>query len=553
TAGGGVPAYTYSWSPSGGSTNNATGLNPGNYTVTISDANLCTATASVTVSSTAAYTVTIVATPVSCKGGNDGSATATISGGTAPFIYQWLPSGGSTTSTGNTLIAGSYTLNTTETATGCQTSTIALITEPATSITVSANAQTICNGQSASITASAAGGNGIPYTYSWSNGGATATISVSPAASAVYTVTLTDSKNCITQDTVNIHVLPPLAVAVSQNDTLCQGQSATLAATPAGGNGNYTITWTPGPLAGSPVSVSPASSTIYTASLSDGCTVGTVSAAVQVVVVPVPVITYGSNPASGCSPVCPLFAGIATTVSGNDIDPLSWTWNFGDGSSATGINAAHCYSTPGTYYPSLHGTTTQGCIDSSSGGSAVYVYPDPVADFTASSYTSSIYDNTIDFSNLSTGVISSFDWNFANMGSSTLSNPSFTFEPEGNYEVTLTVQNAMGCTDNITKTIIILPEYTFYVPNAFSPAGGDELNDIFMALGTGWDPDKFNFWVYDRWGNKIFHSSDMNTGWNGKANGGKDVAQIDTYVWMIKHYDVFGKYHEYRGIVSLVK
>ncbi len=552
TAGGGAPGYTYSWSPAGGTTTSATGLNPGSYSVTITDANLCTATGTVTVASTAAYTVSISVTPVSCNGGSNGSATAVISGGTAPFVNSWAPAGGAGIATGTILPAGTYTLTTTETATGCQTNTLAVITEPALPITVVSNAQNICYGQSATLTAAGAGGNGVPYNYSWNTGGTTSSISVNPTTHTVYTVTVTDAQNCSAQDTVSVYVSAPLAISVSAGDTLCQGASVTMSATASGGDGTYTITWTPGNQTGSPLTVTPSSSTTYTATVSDGCTVGTVSSTVPVQVLPVPIITFGTNPASGCAPLCPLFAGVSTNVNGNNIDPLSWVWNFGDGTTATGINAAHCYNTPGTYHPYLAGVTTQGCADSSVNNSTVYVYPDPVAGFTASSFTTSIYDNTIDFINLSSGTISAYDWNFANLGSSTAMNPSFTFDPEGTYPVTLTVTNSMGCTNSVTLTVTIVPEFTFYIPNAFTP-GGDGRNEIFLPLGTGWSEENYDFWIYDRWGNKIFHTRDITTGWDGRANGGKEIAQIDSYVWKVKLYDVFGKFHEYQGVFSLIK
>ena len=79
------------------------------------------------------------------------------------------------------------------------------------------------------------------------------------------------------------------------------------------------------------------------------------------------------------------------------------------------------------------------------------------------------------------------------------------------------------------------------------------MNEIFLPKGAGWDPNDFNLWLFDRWGNMIYHNVDMNKGWDGKANGGKEIAQEDVYIWKVELKDIFGKSHAYKGILTLVK
>ena len=118
-ASGGTGAYTYSWAPSGGNAANAPNLGAGNYTVTVTDANSCTQTSSVTVSSTSAVIVTVdTIVPVTCTGGADGMVSVTASNGAAPYAYSW--SSGSAANTATGLSAGIYTVTVTDN-TGCTT------------------------------------------------------------------------------------------------------------------------------------------------------------------------------------------------------------------------------------------------------------------------------------------------------------------------------------------------------------------------------------------------------------------------------------------------
>jgi len=550
TATGATSPYTYTWSPSGGNSTNATGLSGGNYTVTISDANTCTTSAVAVVASTAPFTVAVNSTPVTCFGGTDGSATAVPNGSAGPFTYTWQAVGGNAATTGNILPMGTYTVNVTDNISGCTNTATVIVAQPATPVSVVANGQTICKGQTAAITANAIGGNGAPFSYAWNTGAATSSTTVTPIANTSYTVVATDSKDCPAGDTATVYVLPPLTIVVTSKDTVCPGQPATLSATAGGGNGNYTITWLPGNLHGSPITVTPNITTTYTATVTDGCTVAPASATGQVIVTPIPIVNFGANPASGCLPVCAVFAGITTNVPGNNV--VSYNWSFGDGATGTGINTSHCYTVSGNYNVTLAGLTQKGCKDSLTITNLIHVFPQPHADFSASpSFVTDIYDNTIYFYDQSTGsTITTWHWLFPYGVTSVFQNPVFTFEPEGTYPVTLIVINSNGCADTITKEVIIKPDYTFYAPNAFTP-NSDGMNEFFRPTGTAWDLNTYNLWVFDRWGNQIFYTKDTTKGWDGTRHG-NDV-QEDVYVWKVELKDVFGIHHEYNGHISIVK
>ncbi|MGL4585394.1 MAG: SprB repeat-containing protein, partial [Flavobacterium sp.] len=125
---GGAGGYTYSWAPSGGTAATATGLVPGIYTVTVTDANACVITRTFTITQPTALTATMSQTNVSCNGRSDGTASVTTLGGTGTYTYSWYPSGG-TAATATGLAPGIYTVTVTD-ANSCTTTATAIITEP---------------------------------------------------------------------------------------------------------------------------------------------------------------------------------------------------------------------------------------------------------------------------------------------------------------------------------------------------------------------------------------------------------------------------------------
>ncbi len=151
----------------------------------------------------------------------------------------------------------------------------------------------------------------------------------------------------------------------------------------------------------------------------------------------------------------------------------------------------------------------------------------------------------------------SWEWDFiypsAGSFTSTAQNPTFSYSATGTYTVQQVVTNAAGCTDTAYNSIEVIPEYVFYAPNAFSPTNHDGLNDTFKPLGIGFDIDNFEMMIFDRWGNLIYRTTDLNKGWDGKANGGANIAQEDVYVWKVNTRDFSGADHHYIGRVTIVK
>ncbi len=243
---GGTGAYTYAWTPTGGTSATASGLAAGSYTCTITDANLCVTATNITITQpAAALASTISSTNVSCFGGNNGSATVATIGGTGTYTYAWSPSGG-TSATASGLAAGSYTCTITD-ANLCVTATSISITQPTTAVsaTISATNVSCMGGANGSATVTPSGGTGA-YTYAWSPSGGTAATATGLAAGA-YTCTITDANLCVTATSISI-TQPTTAVSATisaTNATCVPGNDGSAMVAASGGSGSYTYSWLP--------------------------------------------------------------------------------------------------------------------------------------------------------------------------------------------------------------------------------------------------------------------------------------------------------------------
>ncbi|WP_182651935.1 MBG domain-containing protein, partial [Flavobacterium sp. SOK18b] len=246
TPSGGAGGYTYSWAPSGGTAATATGLTAGTYTVTVTDANACTASRTFVITQpTIISTATAAQTNVSCNGGSNGSASVTPSGGAGGYTYSWAPSGG-TAATATGLTAGTYTVTVTD-ANSCTASRNFVITQPTTiSTATAAQTNVSCNGGSngsASVTPSGGAGG---YTYSWAPSGGTAATATGLTA-GTYTVTVTDANSCTASR--NFVITQPTIISTAtaaQTNVSCNGGSnGSASVTPSGGAGGYTYSWAP--------------------------------------------------------------------------------------------------------------------------------------------------------------------------------------------------------------------------------------------------------------------------------------------------------------------
>jgi gliding motility-associated-like protein len=543
---GGVGNYTFLWTPGNGTNASITGLCVGVYTVIVSDGNGCTASDTAVVNQPPSNVVTTTQVDNLCNSVCAATSTATTTGGSSPYLYSWSTVPVQTTQTATGLCAGTYTVVSTD-ANGCSVSTTVTILQPAALTAALTQVNITCNGNCNGSANVVAGGGTPGYSYLWMPGGQT-TATASGLCAGSYTVTVTDANGCTIASTVTITQPPVLTVNASASPAVvCIGQSSTLTAVGAGGNPNYTYAWAPVNQTGTTVTLTPSTTTIYIVTTTDanGCTA---SSSITVTVNPLPVVTFVSNPspAVGCAPLCVDFIN-------NTPNSVNCDWNFSIGTSNI-CNPTFCFNTAGTYDVTLTVTDNNGCVNSLLMPAYVIVYPVPVADFSMNPQPTTFLNATIQFTDLSTGSPNQWQWSFGDVlnSSSTIQNPVFTYTDSGSFWVELIVVNQYGCRDTVMKGVRIDPDFTFFAPNAFTP-DGNGINDIWYPKGMGVDDDKYQLWIFDRWGNNIFYTDIWTKGWDGKANGGSALVQEDVYIWKVILYDIFGKKHTYIGHVTVVK
>lgn len=242
---GGVAPYTYLWS-NADTSSSLTGLTGGTYSVTITDANGCTVTENATITDPAILTLSSSSqVDVTSYGGNDGSATVSVTGGTAPYNYLW--SNGATTATATGLIAGNYVVTVTD-ANGCTVSESFTIIQPIPLMVQSVSQTNIkCNGNTDGTATIAAMGGNAPYTYLWSPSGGTNATATGLAA-GTYSVLVTDATaNTITETFVITEPGIITATVSNQSNVQCNGgNTGTATLTVTGGTAPFTYAWSHG-------------------------------------------------------------------------------------------------------------------------------------------------------------------------------------------------------------------------------------------------------------------------------------------------------------------
>ena len=241
SASGGTSPYSYNWSNSATTSTN-TGLAGGTYIVTITDANSCTDTASVTLTGPSAPSVSASGTDPTGCGTTDGTATASASGGTSPYSYNW--SNSATTSTITGLSAGTYTVTITD-ANSCTANASVILTASSAPSVSTAGTDPTCNGDTdGTATASGSGGTGS-FTYSWSTTPAQSNATATGlSAGILYSVTITDGIGC--NNTSSITLTDPAAIVLSTSSTnaSCGNSDGNVSVTvSSGGTAPFSYLW----------------------------------------------------------------------------------------------------------------------------------------------------------------------------------------------------------------------------------------------------------------------------------------------------------------------
>jgi gliding motility-associated-like protein len=275
----------------------------------------------------------------------------------------------------------------------------------------------------------------------------------------------------------------------------------------------------------------------------NGCTESFVD---SVVVFPIPDADFNATPLLGCVPMFVQFYD--SSVVGT---PANYFWDFGDGTSSTLQNPSHVYPNIGVYTVSLTLITVSGCIDTSTIviPAMVTVQGSPTAGFSLSPTSTSIFEPWITMTDASVGAVSWYYY-YGDGGSDSIPNPIHTYSSTGEFDVMQVVINSVGCPDTAYQTVNIIPEYRFWIPNAFTPFNNDQVNPIFKPVVFG--VEEYEFLIFDRWGELIYETHEPTEGWDGTYRG--DKCQMEVYVWKVSYRDVIElRQYIHVGHVTLVR
>jgi gliding motility-associated-like protein len=265
---GGNSPYSYLWNPTAQTGSSAANLAAGTYTCTVMDSTNCAQPFVVNISNSNGPSVSVISQQnVSCNGGNDGAASIGATGGSPPYSYTWLPSGGNGSSAAN-LSVGNYTCTVTDSA-GCVQPVSIVISQPTAFTITTSTSPTACSSANGSASVSVSGATS-PYYYQWSSGGSSST--ESGLGAGTYSCVITDAAGCTTDTSVVVTQSQSPIASSMHSDVSCNGGSnGSATALINSGSGPFTYNWLPA--GGTNATATGLSAGTYTCNVTDanGC------------------------------------------------------------------------------------------------------------------------------------------------------------------------------------------------------------------------------------------------------------------------------------------
>ncbi|OQA00517.1 MAG: PKD domain protein [Bacteroidetes bacterium ADurb.Bin408] len=292
-----------------------------------------------------------------------------------------------------------------------------------------------------------------------------------------------------------------------------------------------------------PLVVYPQQDMTYIATVTDSCGFITVSDTIFVTVMPLPPTNFTADQTFGCEPFT------VTFTETNPQEGQTYQWYFHDGYYGSGNTTVHTFQTYGFYSVTMTATSYFGCVNSATQSNMITVYPKPEAEFTYNPKQPEAFQ-MVYFDNLSTTLYAAH-WTFGDGNTSEHINAFNTFNLGDTYIVELIAETEHGCTDTATHEIFIKEVFTLYIPNAFTP-DGDGLNDVFLPVGVGLDNEGYHLMIFNRWGELVYETFDVNRGWDGKTFSG-EKAYDGVYTWLLYYNEIESYNQKKSGTVTLIR
>lgn len=282
-----------------------------------------------------------------------------------------------------------------------------------------------------------------------------------------------------------------------------------------------------------------------------GCT-GSVEHNVEIF--PLPMAAFGSDLREGCQPLRIQFLDESTIPSPYSV--ASWQWDMGlDEDSITGQFPVQTYNDGNidslgvaNYDIGLTVISGNGCVSFVTVQDYITEYPKPNAHFDASPKLVDMNNPTISFQDLSSINVIDWEWHFGDGATSFQQHTAHTYTDTADYPVTLFVATEYGCLDTAVYVVKVMPTFTFYIPNTFTP-DNDGHNEYFFGQGTG--IASYQMLIFNRWGEMLFETNDYDFQWDGTFKGSQ--VQLGVYVYKFMVTDWEGNIHYYEGHVNLMR
>lgn len=527
-ANGGTGGYTYSINGTANPDQNFNGLNAGSYEIIVFDnAGICGDTVVVNLSNLNGPIISnSIATNLNCFGSDDGTITITATGGIGALDYSIDNGTSQNNATGifTNLTSGIYDIIVTD-QNGCQDADQIFIDAPAPITFTPMTTDLTCFGSNdGSVLFTNVIGGTAPYEYSFDAGNNfDNTTSINNSGQGYFELMIADANGCLSS-IIQASINEPaqfLVSAATLNEFCLNDCNGSIQLSAQQGTPPFTYSW-PGNIAGpnSNMAAGLCSGDYNNIEVTDanGC-----SANVSVTLIaPIPPqITDVQFTDSGCDPSnCEGSIDITAT------NAISYSiGSFQSGSSSFNELCAGTYPITVADSNGCQATWPAILIDD---------VDQPIANFFFDPAYGTTTDPLINFYNLSENEDSQ-EWSIYGNTYNYSTNAyefSHVFPADsGTYQVCLTVSNDEGCTDIACAEIIIREEFTFFVPNAFTP-DGDAYNQIFKPVISGIDIQNYELLIFDRWGELIFESHNKEVGWDGRFRG--NFVQDGVYVWKIR-------------------